>query len=529
MEPFMQPFDDLPRISMGDPEYPFGSGFRSASTEHYIREAPLEATFPGHQAFHGLRTPSAASAMSRYLEAPDQNPLLRSLLYPRVRPQFQPDSLELQSAQTAEPPWPYPGDYDRQSSPDSSSWSCSSGKSFTHFSGEDHQALERNYCLSPRSNMFSWNDDQSGGFERGGSLSQSDGGFADKVSCISLSDLQHYPDAPQEQAISDTLQVEQGARAVPPWSASYPLEVDLAETGHSHDHKDSITTSEDETLLDADGEDIDENEQDDYNDDTYEPRRVRSSTMNARRRSATQQKPKPTTRGHKRSTSSASSDKKITKTPYTQTNRPRCKNSKGESAPGSPPNGTNDGSSTVRPFPCPLAGYSCTSAFGSKNEWKRHISSQHLRLGFWRCDLCADHTERHNDFNRKDLFTQHLRRMHGDLLQASLNRTRAGAANARDAAMDVEADTVKRCYRALRQAPMVSSCLFCTQRFEGAGSWEERVEHVGRHFETQRKAGKEPVPVEQWMEDAALEEWLVKEGMVVRNGMEWGIGDGSQN
>ena len=32
----------------------------------------------------------------------------------------------------------------------------------------------------------------------------------------------------------------------------------------------------------------------------------------------------------------------------------------------------------TRPFPCAFSFAGCNSTFGSKNEWKRHISSQHL-------------------------------------------------------------------------------------------------------------------------------------------------------
>ncbi|KPI44897.1 uncharacterized protein AB675_2514 [Cyphellophora attinorum] len=74
-------------------------------------------------------------------------------------------------------------------------------------------------------------------------------------------------------------------------------------------------------------------------------------------------------------------------------------------------------------LPCPFHAFACPAVFPSKNEWKRHTLSQHLRLGFYRCSLgsCAiDHpsgvtqARGYNDFNRKDLFVQHLRRMHAD-------------------------------------------------------------------------------------------------------------------
>ena len=558
----MQVFDDLPQISLGNTDFLPSSGLRNASDDCYIGDVSLGPVFLGHETYHALKAPSGASTMSRYLQAPDQNPLLRNLIYPRTWHRAQPDSPELGSAQIAEPPWPLPQDYDRQSSPDSTSWSCSSGKSFARSGGDDHYPFERSYCLSPQSNMFSWSDDHSSAFERGESHSHCEGSFADKVACISPCDLQHYPDADPEQAETDTLELEQS------WPASYPSKVEVVGTDQSYDNKDGTGTSEDETLLDADGEDIDENEHDDYDDDTYEPRKMRSSTISARRRSATQSsKLKAPSRGHKRTTSSTSASNKITKTSSSsQIGRSRGKNAvKHELTPDSPGTPTNNrntaaggsggnSDNAARPFPCPLAAYNCTSAFGSKNEWKRHISSQHLRLGFWRCDLCSDGhaTDRPNDFNRKDLFTQHLRRMHGSSLRpppasstgssssSGINSSRSTKHNGASASAEApsttttatataaEVEIVRRCYRVLRQPPMTSSCLFCPKRFEGVGSWDERVEHVGKHLENERKAGREPVPVGQWGVDRALEEWLVEEGMVGKNGVEWEIRDGQK-
>jgi hypothetical protein len=184
----------------------------------------------------------------------------------------------------------------------------------------------------------------------------------------------------------------------------------------------------------------------------------------------------------------------------------------------------------TRPFPCPLAAYGCISNFASKNEWKRHVSTQHIKLGFWRCDLCAvtvdphdESTVYHNDFNRKDLFTQHLRRMHAAPSSTSTSRVQ------RNVAYMVTEDNItehqQRCYLQLRGTPQRSGCLFCDKEFVGANSWEERMEHVGRHLEKERK-GSGSLGHERWNKDEGLERWLVGEGLVVSEGGEWRIGDG---
>ena len=170
----------------------------------------------------------------------------------------------------------------------------------------------------------------------------------------------------------------------------------------------------------------------------------------------------------------------------------------------------------TRPFTCTFRSYGCPSTFGSKNEWKRHVSTQHLRLGIWRCklDSCLPKREdllqevplepTYNDFNRKDLFTQHLRRMHSpstsapqqtqDEFNASLDRI------------------AKDCLRDIRSPPPYSMCGYCPAEpatvFEGAGSWEARMEHVGRHLESKHGETK------QWREDMALREWMLREKLI---------------
>ncbi|PNS18562.1 hypothetical protein CAC42_5101 [Sphaceloma murrayae] len=192
-------------------------------------------------------------------------------------------------------------------------------------------------------------------------------------------------------------------------------------------------------------------------------------------------------------------------------------------------------------FPCPLAPYGCTSSFGSKNEWKRHVNTQHLRLDLWRCDQCADRDTRPNDFNRKDLFIQHLRRMHHKSggchshrssissvhgLERATSRARSLAPSEVDDPAIAAAE--QRCHIKLRQAPDSSCCLFCDATFEGPGSWEERMEHVGRHLEVDKKEGREAPGLEAWRVDSGFEAWGEREGLIVRNGEGWGVAEGTR-
>jgi hypothetical protein len=194
--------------------------------------------------------------------------------------------------------------------------------------------------------------------------------------------------------------------------------------------------------------------------------------------------------------------------------------------------------SAARPFPCPLTGYGCHSTFTSKNEWKRHVSTQHIKLGFWRCDMCAPSADPqnpvYNDFNRKDLFTQHLRRMHTHhpySIAASQSGTSSTSSSKNGGDNQLSDDAVlahqQRCYRHLRSSPSQSNCLFCPRSFNGEGTWEERMEHVGAHFERERKTGNKLSAPESWRDDPVLREYLVQEGLIEHDVLTgWHIGDG---
>ncbi|ORY04002.1 hypothetical protein BCR34DRAFT_63074 [Clohesyomyces aquaticus] len=254
-------------------------------------------------------------------------------------------------------------------------------------------------------------------------------------------------------------------------------------------------------------------------DSDYKPAKRRRSSQSSN--GSGRQPHKRNSHKRKRSiTSPASTSHKVQK-------RPRGSNASLLSA-------TNDAQnpSSQRPFPCPLAIYGCQSNFVSKNEWKRHVSTQHIKLGFWRCDLCSTSVDSHdpstvyhNDFNRKDLFTQHLRRMH-----AAPSHQTTSARNQKEYPVteDNLVEHQQRCFKTLRSAPPLSSCLFCEDRvFQGPGGWDERMEHVGRHLEKDRKAGGAPIDISDWKEDTILRQWFLEEGLIApdHNGV-LKLGDG---
>lgn len=166
----------------------------------------------------------------------------------------------------------------------------------------------------------------------------------------------------------------------------------------------------------------------------------------------------------------------------------------------------------TRPFPCAFTFAGCTSTFGSKNEWKRHIASQHLCLQYYRCSSCPQSSAdgKGNEFNRKDLFTQHLRRMHAPF---AIKKAISKGDSKLQAEWDAHVKEMQAsCLVTRRQPPQRSACPKpdCQSVFEGPGSWDEWTEHVGRHME---KGEAQRLGV-----DRLLAKWALDEGIIEPNG-----------
>jgi hypothetical protein len=160
-------------------------------------------------------------------------------------------------------------------------------------------------------------------------------------------------------------------------------------------------------------------------------------------------------------------------------------------------------------FICSFSRYGCKSTFSSKNEWKRHIVSQHVQLGFFCCDVGSCKSHQSNRFSRKDLFTQHLRRVHAPRVPTGLpSPTTEQERQAFEASLE---NVCARCWHAQREPPQRSTCEFYGQEFSGPNSWNDRIDHVGRHFQ------KDEIPLEE-AEDIALKDWAAKEGIIKCSG-----------
>lgn len=191
--------------------------------------------------------------------------------------------------------------------------------------------------------------------------------------------------------------------------------------------------------------------------------------------------------------------------------KPRARKSPGSGAKRSEP--------SKRKFVCSFSHYGCDVTLSSKNEWKRHVHIQHLQLGFYRCDVGAcnpdnnsntpPHKKVYNDFNRKDLFTQHHRRMHKP--ESGPGSALSPDSNSSDwrAFEDSLEEVRNRCWHEKRKPPQRSTCGFCGRVFDGEGSWNERMEHVGGHYSRDL-----PENCREEREDEDLTNWSVQEGII---------------
>lgn len=188
----------------------------------------------------------------------------------------------------------------------------------------------------------------------------------------------------------------------------------------------------------------------------------------------------------------------------------------------------------TRAFVCVFGFAGCPSTFASKNEWKRHNASQHLNLNYWRCELenCGKaHAQaspkgssssgsgaaglRGSEFNRKDLYTQHLRRMHAPFAVKRMNKKNAEW-DERVKQLQVSA------VRQRRSPPLLLGCPVkgCDTRFEGLSAWDDRMEHVGKHLEKTASGGsaggQHAKLVVEHERDELLVAWALRERIVER-------------
>jgi hypothetical protein len=238
-------------------------------------------------------------------------------------------------------------------------------------------------------------------------------------------------------------------------------------------------------------------------------------------------------------TTTLSASSRRTRNPSTTNNKTpfTCPTCKQRNFPSKPDLDAHIKKQHVRSFNCVFDFAGCDSTFGSKNEWKRHVSTQHLLLHYWVCTegTCAaahatspSPTPNLNPngaiFNRKDLFTQHLKRMHApkavkDHLPSSKHRTTASTAPTTTTTSSavthwetrlkhLQENAIRpRCALPTRMCCPVPSCP--AEPFQGQDAWNQRMEHVAKHMERAAQ-GKEPRVVFGGDGDTTLVRWAAR-------------------
>ncbi len=318
---------------------------------------------------------------------------------------------------------------------------------------------------------------------------------SDQAVACSMKELQYTPDPEHDdlQGDSDCIKIETRSEKMAPTPESCSP---ATETPTRSDYDDSMKDEEDEKGVDSDV------------DPEYSPLKSRSTRRFSSSNKHPTRSPTLSRRPFMHPTTENNRVLKSSQRPTIST-KSKTKNASRKRS--------NDKDGDRRPFICSFSHYGCESRFSSKNEWKRHVSSQHLQLGFYRCDtdLCypsnqfpSSGTRTYNDFNRKDLFTQHHRRMHVPWTPANKPPSKQAHDNFEEGLEAVRA----RCWHERRKAPRKSQCIFCSVRFDGETAWEERMEHIGKHFE---KAEREKKDLGAGEEDAELRSWALHQGIIV--------------
>ncbi|KAL2264851.1 hypothetical protein VTJ83DRAFT_7361 [Remersonia thermophila] len=176
-----------------------------------------------------------------------------------------------------------------------------------------------------------------------------------------------------------------------------------------------------------------------------------------------------------------------------------------------------------RRFNCVFDFAGCKATFSSKNEWKRHTMTQHLLLHYWVCTegACASSSQpattaasnppcsgaptpfqnapNGSIFNRKDLFTQHLKRMHAPKEPKDASWQNADCAGDLDAHSGVSPWSARlkrlqedckhpRCSLPTYMLCPVRRC--ATGPFRGPDAWNQRMEHVAKQHMERSEDGR---------------------------------------
>jgi hypothetical protein len=133
----------------------------------------------------------------------------------------------------------------------------------------------------------------------------------------------------------------------------------------------------------------------------------------------------------------------------------------------------------TRPYGCTFP--KCQKYFGSKNDWKRHETSQHYQSEAWRCEEKINGATCTKVYSSADFARAHLTKMHKVTDPEAVERK-------------IEARRIGANYQARFW------CGFCLEIIDltemGVDAWTERFNHIDEHF--MGKGGRAKQSIMEW-------------------------------
>ncbi|CAH0053191.1 unnamed protein product [Clonostachys solani] len=185
----------------------------------------------------------------------------------------------------------------------------------------------------------------------------------------------------------------------------------------------------------------------------------------------------------------------------------------------------------ARPFFCIFQFAGCDDRFAAKNEWKRHVMSQHVvaKVNVCTYGVCAQNNDKPTrsqtkyldvegkQFNRKDLYDSHIRRMHPypATKKQSLKQWE-----------DLLKILLRQSIHIRCSTPTYLECPSpdCNLSFEGDDAWDQRMEHTARHMEMAASGDADDIVI-GGDNDRTLIEWASapEVGVIKRVSGQWKV------
>jgi hypothetical protein len=183
------------------------------------------------------------------------------------------------------------------------------------------------------------------------------------------------------------------------------------------------------------------------------------------------------------------------------------------------------------PFSCIFAFAGCNNRFSAKNEWKRHVLCGHVvsKVNVCSYGVCVDEQDKPSkpqakyidaqgkQFNRKDLYDCHVRRMHK--YPTTKNQTLEEWECMLKALL-------RKSWHIRCSTPKYMECPSpdCNLSFEGDDAWDQRMEHIARHMEMAATGEADDIVI-GGDNDRTLIDWasLPEIGVIKRVNGEWEV------